>query len=215
MQFSHKQVVLEPGKHPDKATQEKTIRKIVSEVLNTQYNNNVVLFMDPVHQTHNVTKWKCRQIVGRENTKTIESNTWRRRLNIVWAVDSNWEVTIDISEENCDQERIKRFLRQLREKYKDKTWICIYLDNARYQRAKAVQEYAKSLKIRLRFLPPYSPNLNLIERVWKRLKKKVTKNKYYATFEEFVSAIKSLFENMEAHEDDISKLINMKFQIVW
>jgi len=123
-------------------------------------------------------------------------------------------VTVNISEENCDQERIKEFLRQVRLKYKDKSWICIYLDNAAYQRTKAVQAYAKSLKIRLHFLPPYSPNLNLIERVWKWFKKKVTKNKYYPTFAEFTAVVENLFENMEPHIDEIKNLVNMKFQIV-
>lgn len=123
-------------------------------------------------------------------------------------------MTVDISEKNCDQERIKQFLRQVRLKYKDKSWICIYLDNAAYQRANAVQVYAKSLKIKLHFLPPYSPNLNLIERVWKWFKKKVTKNKYYPNFAEFTTVVENLFENMEPHIDEIKNLVNMKFQIV-
>jgi len=57
--------------------------------------------------------------------------------------------------------------------------ITIFLDNARYQRCVLVMEKAKSLKIELCFLPSYSPNLNLIERMWKFVKKKCLYSKYY------------------------------------
>jgi transposase len=64
----------------------------------------------------------------------------------------------------------------------------IILDNARYNHAKEVIILADKLGIKLLFLPPYSPNLNLIERVWKFLKK-VLKNKYTPNFNDFVEKI--------------------------
>ena len=57
--------------------------------------------------------------------------------------------------------------------------ISIICDNARYYRSKAVAEYSKTSRIKLVFLPPYSPNLNLIERFWKFFKRQVLYNTYY------------------------------------
>ena len=57
--------------------------------------------------------------------------------------------------------------------------------NARYQHCKLVQNYAKELNIELLFLPSYSPNLNIIERLWKWVKKDCLYCKYYEKFDAF------------------------------
>ena len=67
--------------------------------------------------------------------------------------------------------------------------ISLVLDNARYQHCALVMDLAKSLKINLVFLPSYSPNLNLIERLWKFIKKTVLYGRHYGTFAEFCAAI--------------------------
>jgi transposase len=63
--------------------------------------------------------------------------------------------------------------------------ITLFLDNARYQKGKIVEELALSLSIDLLYLPSYSPNLNLIERLWKLVKKKCLYGKYYENFSDF------------------------------
>jgi transposase len=72
--------------------------------------------------------------------------------------------------------------------------ITLILDNASYQRCKAVQELAKELGIELLFLPSYSPNLNLIERLWKFVKKEKLYSTYYETFADFQQGINSVLE---------------------
>ncbi|MBE6877170.1 MAG: hypothetical protein E7496_10725 [Ruminococcus sp.] len=72
-------------------------------------------------------------------------------------------------------------LEKLRKEYPDE-FIYVILDNAAYQKCKKVKHCAESFNINLVFLPPYSPNLNLIERLWKFLRKKIMANKYYCTF---------------------------------
>ena len=62
--------------------------------------------------------------------------------------------------------------------------IYLFLDNARYQRCKLVQKYAKAIGVNLVFLPPYSPNLNLIERFWKLVKKELG-SAYFSNFSDF------------------------------
>ena len=77
-----------------------------------------------------------------------------------------------------------------------------------------VIEKAKSLKVELCFLPSYSPNLNLIERVWKFVKKKCLYSKYYEKFPAFKAAIaKCLDETMTTHKAEIDSLLTSRFQL--
>ena len=77
-----------------------------------------------------------------------------------------------------------------------------------------VKEYLEGSRIKLLFLPPYSPNLNLIERLWKYFRKIVLYNKYYETFDEFKNACKSFFRRIKRYRDDISSLLTENFQII-
>ena len=91
--------------------------------------------------------------------------------------------------------------------------ITIVLDNARYQRCKLVLEKAAELEIELLFLPPYSPNLNLIERLWKFVKKEVLYSIYYDNFENFTKAIMECLSQTETkHKKALDSLLTLKFQ---
>lgn len=90
----------------------------------------------------------------------------------------------------------------------------VVLDNARYQRCNLVVEHAAKLNIELLFLPPYSPNLNLIERVWKFTKKKCLNSKYYANFDLFKNVIGSFLADMhKVHGVELKSLLTLKFQV--
>jgi transposase len=91
--------------------------------------------------------------------------------------------------------------------------ITVVLDNARYQRNQVVQGLAAELGIRLLFLPPYSPNLNLIERLWGFAKRQSVYGKYHATFASFRSAIESTFANLSTtHANKLKTLMTLVFQ---
>ncbi len=91
--------------------------------------------------------------------------------------------------------------------------IYIVLDNARYQHCDLVRYVAWQLNIHLTFLPTYSPNLNIIERLWKFLKKKTLYAKYYPTFKEFKGAIIENLNNANMlYQDELKTLLNLKFQ---
>ena len=92
--------------------------------------------------------------------------------------------------------------------------IWIICDNARYYRSKAVSEYLKDSKIKLVFLPAYSPNLNLIERFWKFFKRQVTYNAYYETFNEFKYACEYFFDSLEQYTLQLRSLLTENFQII-
>jgi transposase len=214
--LSYKKSRLIPGKIPSVAIQEE-----FSNFLYAMYevakrdSNQVLLFLDPMHQIHNNENDYSWQFKGKEFTKQIRANTGRRRMNIVGAINPvTLESTTIITEENCCEELIQAFLYEVREQYKNAKTICIVLDNARYQRAYSVKELADKLKINLVFLPPYCPNLNLIERLWKFFKKKVMKNKYYQTFAEFEKVVYDFFKYFDIYKEELVTLLNFKFGII-
>ena len=103
-------------------------------------------------------------------------------------------------------------LRQLRQRHPD-TPITLVLDNARYQKCKVVWSLAMSLNIELLYLPPYSPNLNLIERLWKFVRKKCLYSTYYPNFELFKQAISDcLAHTHDTYKDELDSLLTLKFQ---
>ena len=87
------------------------------------------------------------------------------------------------------------------------------MDNARYQRCRLVMETAKHLDIELLFLPPYSPNLNLIEQLWKFVKKECLYTKYYENFGLFKQAIvECLSQTTACHKTALDSLLTLTFQ---
>ena len=91
--------------------------------------------------------------------------------------------------------------------------ITLVLDNARYQHCALVMSSAKSLNIHLEFLPSYSPNLNLIERLWKFVKKEVLYGHHYATFVEFRAAIDDCLAKIPTeHREKLQSLMTHNFQ---
>jgi transposase len=195
--------------------QEAFITKIEQYVSDAREGKLVVLFHDPMHQIHNNENAYCWQEMGKAGTIQIRANSGRRRLNIMGALNPlTLRPTIFLSEENCDKEMMKVFLQEIRSEYPRPQPIVIILDNARYQRAYEVQEEAKRLGITLEFLPPYAPNLNLIERLWKYFKKKMMQNSYHPTFDDFFTKTVEFFRTIESRRLDLETLLTLKFEII-
>jgi transposase len=91
--------------------------------------------------------------------------------------------------------------------------ITVVLDNARYQRCALVQTLAATLGIELLYLPPYSPNLNLIERLWKFVKKQCLYSKYYPDSAAFQCAIQACLAKVPTHyQAELASLLTLRFQ---
>jgi transposase len=91
--------------------------------------------------------------------------------------------------------------------------ITLVLDNARYQKCALVQNYAAALNIELLYLPSYSPQLNLIERFWKFVRKEVLYSKHYAKFTDFKNSIEDCIRNANTeHKDKLESLLSWNFQ---
>ena len=140
----------------------------------------------------------------------------RHRLNVYGAYDPiSGRVLTNYGEGKVDADYVVDFLKWLRKHHypKVKRPLHLMMDNARYQHCAYVREEARKLNIVLEFQPAYSPNLNLIERVWKYIKSLVGRC-YYETKMEFFKAITDILETTDnpIHQDNFKTLLTMKFQ---
>lgn len=187
--FSYKKPAVVPRK-ADEEQQKKWIaeyEKLKAALL----EDETICFMDGVHPTHNVQLafgW-----IKKGVRKEIPSNTGRSRLNLSGIIDMINHNVIVQEDEMLNSEATIGFFRKIEKYYPNKKKIHIFCDNARYYRNKAVRKYLETSKIILHFLPPYSPNLNPIERLWKWMKERVIYNVYYEGFEEFKMSIMGFF----------------------
>jgi len=90
----------------------------------------------------------------------------------------------------------------------------LVLDNASYNKAIRVREQAEASRIILKFQPPYSPNLNLIERLWKFMRKKFCKDKYRSTFAKFKTQLDGFFAGLDEYRNELVTLLTEKFELV-
>jgi transposase len=187
--FSYKKPAIVPGK-----ANEQQQREWLAEYEKLKQNlpkDETIGFIDGVHPTHNVQPaygW-----IKKGERKEIPANTGRSRLNLSGVVDVIDLKVLIQEDEMLNAEATISFLRKIEEAYPTKIRIHIFCDNARYYRNKSVTKYLKDSKIQLHFLPPYSPNLNPIERLWKWMKERVLYNTYYPEFEDFRSAVLGFF----------------------
>lgn len=151
---------------------------------------------------------------GREGTIKIKSNPGRKRINILGALNfKDLSVISMLTEDKCNAEKVVEFFQKIIEKYQNKN-IIIVLDNAMYNHANYTTVYAELCGVELFFLPSYSPNLNLIERLWKFTKKKLVHNKYYEKFDQFVEKVNQYFGNIKEYKKELTKILKRKFEII-
>ena len=144
--------------------------------------------------------------------KEIKTNTGRARLNINGVVNAHNPTDVVIEEStSINAQSTIALLEKLEKKNPDLEEIFVVADNARYYRNNLVKEFLERSKIKIIFLPPYSPNLNLIERLWRVLKKVVLHNKYYEKFAEFRTAILGFFKNIKQYKSELKSLMTLKF----
>jgi len=143
----------------------------------------------------------------------IRSPSGRKRWNVLGAYNAmSGQLTTVANDGYITATTVCEMLHKLAMQYAGHPMV-IVLDNARYQHCKLVEALAEELGITLRFLPSYSPNLNLIERLWKFVKKKCLYNIYYETFEDFTSGINDCLNRVETdYKPELDTLMQPNFQ---
>jgi transposase len=147
--------------------------------------------------------------------KFIQTPSGRKRFNVLGALNAITKEIITVTNDNyINSPCVCELLENLRKRHPEQP-ITLFLDNAKYQRCQLVYDKAKELGIELLHLPPYSPNLNLIERLWKWLKRKCLYSKYYEKFADFKRAISTTLELTHTdYKKELSSILTCKFQTI-
>ncbi len=197
---------------PGKANKEKQELFIKEYLRLKEKSEGKIYFSDSVHPHHNAVisyGW-----IKKGKDFEVLSNTGRYHLNINGAIDIETMEMVTRSCEWVNADSICNLLHALRAKNACGEMIYLILDNARYNRSSKVTDRAKELGIKLVYLPPYSPNLNPIERVWKFFKKKVLYNRYYDTKEKFEEACMQFFKYIRKYKRELLTLVTDNFQVI-
>jgi len=145
----------------------------------------------------------------------VRGASGRKRYNILGALDSHTHEVVTVTNDSyITAPTVCTLFARLREKHPE-TPITLVMDNARYQKCKLVFEKADELNIELLYLPAYSPNLNIIERLWKHVKQSCLKNTYHETFDQFCDAIDEEIEKVTTTlKQQLDSLFSLNFQII-
>jgi transposase len=139
----------------------------------------------------------------------VESMPCRRSMKYFGAIsldkDPQW---IFRATERFNSDSFKRFLKQIMKRIPKKK-IYLVLDNARYHHAQKIKDFLAENedRIQLIFLPSYSPNLNIVERVWKLTKKLATHNRFFASLQESKEAIRRRFNRFQGNPASLRGLV--------
>ena len=209
--LSHQQMHQLPGK-VDTVKQAVFIEKY-GEYIEQLTDKQTFMFIDAVHPQHNSVPSKIWSIAG--ESRWINSNTGRERININGAYNPSTQDIIVRQDKTINGHSTIELFKQITQFYQfKKDQVLIFSDNGRANKCVLVKEWiAQQNLIKVVYLPPYSPNLNFIERLWKFMRKTVINTKFYPNFKDFKSAINAFFDNIESYSQEIKTFIGNKFQI--
>ena len=208
--FVYKKPVLTPCK-ANIEKQEEFIKQY-KELKENLESKDQIYFMDGVHPQNNTLA--CYGWIKKGQTKYLKTNNGRKRTNINGALNLATKELFYVEDERINSQTMIALLTQILSK-QEKGKIHIILDNARYYHSIIVKEFLREHpRILLKFLPPYSPNLNIIERLWKILKQKVVYNKFYLKFDDFRIKVLEFLENKIWLNDQFKNILTDNFQII-
>lgn len=209
--FCYKKPTGVPGK-ANKGAQRQFIESYQSLKKSLSHDEKI-FFLDsshPEHQTRLAYGWlpKGKQVA-------VAKTACQKRVHLIGAIElENHQVSVHTAEK-VNSLSIKSFLAQLLEKYPKHKCLHLIWDNAGYHRSEEIKAFIeKEKRLQVHYLPPYSPNLNPIERLWKVMHEKVTYNRYYEKFHDFKEAIQRFFEKIQVCHKVLSTRITDNFQLI-
>jgi transposase len=202
-----------PGRaaNPDKQAEQAAFQaeQLEPRLAEAQAGQRAVLFADAAHFVHGAylaMVWCFARVF-------IASPSGRKRFNVLGAVDAVTKTVFAVTNETyINAESVCLLLTQIAAAYANLP-ITLVLDNARYQKCELVFGHAASLGIELLYLPAYSPHLNLIERLWRFVRKECLYSKYYPEFNGFKQAIAECVQTAHTrHKEKLDTLLSWNFQ---
>jgi len=208
--FSYKKPKLIPGKA--NAQCQKKFIALYRRIKKNKGPEDQIYFADGCHPMVNPIRgygW-----IKKGTEKEIPSNTGRQRMNLNGAYNPQSGKAILIESRQINAQSTIELLEKIK-KNQPAGKIIFIADNARYYRCQMINEYLKTnQRIKIKFLPSYSPNLNLIERLWHFYKRKTLYNKYYPTLSHMREATWKFFNNLNHYNKELKSLMTDNFQII-
>lgn len=170
-------------------------------------------FVDATHPNH--TPVLSYQWALKGQRPKVLTNSGRKRVNILGAYNAQNHAYVGLeTPDNINAQSMIDLVKRL-EAHQPNGRIILICDNARYNHARLLKAYLQVThsRVELLFLPPYSPNFNLIERLWGFMKKRVLQT-YYETFDQFQQAIQTFFKELDQYADELRSLMTENFQIL-
>lgn len=185
--FEHRKPEAAPAKA--EAGKQEDFIELYEKRQNNLEPDEATVFVDAIHPTHTVRPVGCWMPKGERIG--VDQSSGRDRLNIHGAIDLETGETRMIDVLSVDATSTIALLTSIENMHQDKRRIYVYLDNARYHHAKAVREWLAlpERRVILHFIPSYCPHLNPIERLWGLMHRRITHNRCYASYRDFVDAI--------------------------
>lgn len=210
--FTYKKPKVTPGK-ADRAKQEAFL-KAYRNLQRSLRPTDSLYFLDATHPQHNTKPSYGWILKGKKNDKIVKTHTGREKLNLNGALSFRDKTAIVLEEKTINARATISLLEAIKRKQK-KGRVYVVLDNASHHHARIVRNWMLNHpRFTLLFLPSYSPNLNLIERLWRFYHQRITWNHYFETFEEFKRETLEFFKNLKQYEKDLSTLLADNFQLV-
>jgi len=180
--------------------------------MSTKKDDEVVIFFDSTHPQY----LSCADYgwIKKGNDMLLQNHGMRGRVNISGGVDlDTGQIIVDFPEK-VNSKTIITILQKIENCYPNANIIHLILDNAAVHKSKLVKDFLNTSKLNMAFLPAYSPNLNLMERIWGLLRRKVLTNSFISTFKKFRNKIIKFFKKTLVDKNDawVWPLINDEFQ---
>jgi transposase len=176
-------------------------------------------FLDGVHPLYGLEViFYCWLLAGQRFEVGVGGG--RKRLNILGAYCPDDQEYLDrrYTDKNLNAQSVIELFTLMMARHASTKHFRIYLDNAKYQHAKLLKEWVEQTKKQsgvtfdLKYLPAYSPNLNLIERLWKFLRKEALQ-KWHPTFEEMQKAVADVLDNLPLYSEQMTTLMTERFHL--
>lgn len=206
-----------PKSVPAKANED-VQRQFVAEVLRplmaAASDDTPLYFADGTHPSY--TAHAAYGWIRKGETRELKSNHGRTNVNINGALSWPGREFVHRQTGRITSAEMILLFKDLQDRHPTATAIRVVLDNARYNHSKELKAWlaCDDCRVELVHLPPYAPNLNLIERFWWLFKKTAIYNQYFPTFADFKAAVERFFADLAAYKDDIQSLITDQFHFI-
>jgi len=176
-------------------------------------------FLDGVHPLYGLeVVFYCWLLAGQRFEVGVGGG--RKRLNILGAYCPDDMEYLDrrYTDKNLNAQSVIELFELMMSKHPETRYFRIYLDNVRYQHAVLLKEWIEKTRMEkgvtfdLKHLPAYSPNLNLIERLWKFLRKEALQ-KWHPTFEDMQKAVAEVLDNLPRYRKQLETLMTERFHL--